>query len=634
MQVDMAPFGEILGVGPMGINVYSCNYESIDRKKFKDRDAFKNFEGDVYLGYKWQCVELARRWVYKTSGLVFGDIPMAYDIFRLNKMVDPHTKEEFSLFSFPNGSKRLPEPGCLLIWDKGGEFEMTGHVAVVTEVLENKIKIIEQNVLDRPWKPGQDCSRELSLLKDQDDGYWIECNLPHSNILGWVVQTEDSQYSLKDNQIDKTLFSIKMTEIPPKKSSSSWLNIAKKDERAYVEMMGGQKMTSNKEDERKYFCISKSAERELIRATNELHMMFMHATDYVIHNPNLLSKFCIPKVVWPKLFDSWQNRRNQMLTGRFDFSMSKRGLKVYEYNADSSSCYMETGKVQIRWSEHFGVDVGQCTGKDLQKNISETAKELFEDESAVVHLLFDDEPEEKYHTLFFKNAFENAGLNCKEVEGIEEFEWGKDHSIVDKEGTKVSYIWKTWAWETVLDQIREECEADIDFDEMIKRRKNGLVKPRLIDILLNPEIKVTEPFWTIIPSNKSILPVLSELFPNHPYILKSSFKKSSFKNEKIVIKPISGRCGLDIVIEGDDGQTLDKTKGRFSKKDRIFQKYFPLPKIDRKYVQLSTFSVNGQYSGACARYDYKKILTSQSDLLALRIIDDVVHKKFDSVLGP
>ncbi len=55
--------------------------------------------------------------------------------------------------------------------------------------------------------------------------------------------------------------------------------------------------------------------------------------------------FDIPKILWPRLRLSWQRRRHHMITGRMDFCMDERGLKVYEYNADSASCHTEAGLI-------------------------------------------------------------------------------------------------------------------------------------------------------------------------------------------------------------------------------------------------------------------------------------------------
>lgn len=44
-----------------------------------------------------------------------------------------------------------------------------------------------------------------------------------------------------------------------------------------------------------YYTITESAEQELIKATNELHLMYLHATDKVLKDDNLLALFDIPK---------------------------------------------------------------------------------------------------------------------------------------------------------------------------------------------------------------------------------------------------------------------------------------------------------------------------------------------------
>ena len=77
-----------------------------------------------------------------------------------------------------------------------------------------------------------------------------------------------------------------------------------------------------------YYTITESAEQELIKATNELHLMYLHATDKVLKDDNLLALFDIPKILWPRLRLSWQRRRHHMITGRMDFCMDERGLKV------------------------------------------------------------------------------------------------------------------------------------------------------------------------------------------------------------------------------------------------------------------------------------------------------------------
>ncbi|MGU0055757.1 CHAP domain-containing protein [Enterobacter hormaechei] len=56
-------------------------------------------------------------------------------------------RQYLPLQAFANGSKRAPQAGALLIWQKGGEFHETGHVAVITQLLDDRVRIAEQNVI-------------------------------------------------------------------------------------------------------------------------------------------------------------------------------------------------------------------------------------------------------------------------------------------------------------------------------------------------------------------------------------------------------------------------------------------------------------------------------------------------------
>jgi glutathionylspermidine amidase/synthetase len=128
------------------VPVYSSDYATADRTDYPTRQSYRSRVDGVYMGHKWQCVELARRWLYVNKGCVFDDISMAYDIFRLRHVRVVRDGTLLPLKSFRNGSKRLPEPGALLIWNEGGEFDVTGHVAVVTELLADRVRCIEQSV--------------------------------------------------------------------------------------------------------------------------------------------------------------------------------------------------------------------------------------------------------------------------------------------------------------------------------------------------------------------------------------------------------------------------------------------------------------------------------------------------------
>jgi len=219
-------------------------------------------------------------------------------------------------------------------------------------------------------------------------------------------------------------------------------------------------------------------------------------------------------------------------------------------------------------------------------------------------------------------------MQVKIVTGVSDLHWDNGN-IVDSDNIPIKRVWKTWAWETVLDQIRNEIEdrdaVDIDL--------NSSASPRLADVLLRASVIVNEPFWTLIPSNKAILPVIWILFGDRPYLLNSQFELTEelLKNG-YVEKPIVGRCGENIIITGTD-DVIDKTEGRFGNRPRIYQSLFRLPEIDQLNVQLCTFSAAGSFAGACVRVDRSLVIRGESDVMPLRIVSDAEYRRIKKTLG-
>ncbi|MGD1878878.1 MAG: bifunctional glutathionylspermidine amidase/synthase [Kiloniellaceae bacterium] len=617
-----ATFGTLLGTAPGAVAVYSSDYPSADPADLPNREAYRSYVDGEFMGYKWQCVELARRWLYVNRGYVFDDIAMAYDIFRLRDVKVVADGNRLPLKSFRNGARRPPEVGSLLIWNEGGDFDVTGHVAVVTEVLADRIRFVEQNVEDKVWPAGQGFSRELTFTTAADGGTWIDSSAADAGSLGWVIQTDDPTHAEVIADPAPRLFNIQAHELPRRREAApAWLDASQPDEAAYIAMMGGHKLASDEADQHRYYCVSRSAMTEVKRATNELHAMFMHATNYALRDDALLRRFNLPPALWPRIHQSWDNRRNEMVTGRFDFTLSERGLKVYEYNCDSASCHMETGKVQGLWARYFGCDAGSDAGEPLYDELVDAWKESAVD--GVLHIMQDRDLEETYHAYFMKRAAEEAGIACKIVRGVADLKWGEDGVVTDADGMPINWVWKTWAWEPALDQIRDQISEDEESLRLHKTIDRATTPPRLVDVLLRPEVMVFEPLWTLIPSNKAILPILWMLYPNHPYLLNTQFDLSDdLAGKGYVAKPIVGRCGENISIYDRNNELVSETEGNFAERDYIYQELFRLPKVDGANVQLCSFSVAGTFAGACVRIDPTAIITTASDILPLRVVAD------------
>lgn len=625
-QISRAPFGTQLGLGPGKIAIYSSNYATIDERVSPKRHAFRHYVDGIFMGYKWQCVELARRYLYLTKGYIFDDVAMAYDIFRLKSVRSTQDGKVLPLKSFNNGALRPPEPGALLIWNEGGEFRVTGHVAIVTEITSNAIRIIEQNVDDAIWPEGQNYSRELKLTRCANGGYWVTCTFLDTSILGWVLQTEEKLYSMVEPRSKPKLFKPQMRRIPVPPDTLPGPLPANALELAYAETMGGVLALSDQPQDRDCFiALSETAHREIKHATNELHAMFMHATDFVLENDALLKKFNLPPALWPRIHRSWDNRRNEMITGRFDFAVTEQGIKVYEYNSDSASCHLECGWIQSRWADHLHCAVGRSAGEHLFESLVHAWERV--ELTPLLHIMQDRNEEETYHALYMKLAMERAGLACKILQGVEDLAWDHQGYVIDAEGVEVKWVWKTWAWETALDKLREELgDSDVllcePLADKLKRR------PGLADVLLREGVMVFEPLWTLIPSNKAILPVLWQLYPDHPYLLESYFELTEdLRTKGYVVKPIVGRCGANISLYDRKDNLIASTHGQFAHHDNIYQELFALPKIGDRHIQIGAFTAAGTLAGLCARVDSSPVIRSDSDFLALRVVTDEEFSK-------
>ncbi len=613
-------FGTVLGLAPGGVPVYSSDYATADANEFPNRQAYRSFVDGIFMGYKWQCVEFVRRWLYINKQYVFDDIPMAYDIFRLRTVKKLSDNTLLPLYSFKNGSRRRPEPGCLLIWEPVGEFAITGHVAIVTEVHDEYLRFADQNDENQVWPEGQDYSRQLKATLTEDGRYRIEAEPNNVSILGWVIQTDDPTDAEEINELDKKIFRPLMDSVPDNgQADAAWIDTSDPAGAAYA-ASSGHTLVSHAGNAHKYFCLSETAYSELQRATNELHHFFMRATEYVLKDDQLLQHFNIPTTLWPRIRSSWNNRKNSMITGRFDFSISENGLKVYEYNADSASCYFEAARLQTEWANHFGCTIGSSPGEKLFASLVQAWKAR--DIKDILHIMQDFDDEETYHALFMKSAMEEAGIVVKILHGVADLHW-RNESIVDADNIPIKRVWKTWAWETALDQIRHEMEDH----QPAKNAVEASSPPRLVDVLLRPDVMVNEPLWTVIPSNKAILPVIWTLFPDHPYLLNSQFELTeSLLQSGYVEKPIVGRSGENIIITHTD-DIIDSTEGRFGNRQRIFQSLFRLPQIDSMNVQVCSFAVAGSFAGACVRVDPSLVIRGGSDVMPLRIVADDEYRR-------
>ena len=116
-------------------------------------------------------------------------------------------------------------------------------------------------------------------------------------------------------------------------------------------------------------------------------------------------------------------------------------------------------------------------------------------------------------------------------------------------------------------------------------------------------VRWLEPAWKSIISNKALLPLLWEMFPDHPNLLPAYFAEDDHPQmDKFVVKPIFSREGANISIV-ENGKTIEQVEGPYGEEGMIVQQFHPLPKFGDSYMLIGSWLINDQPAGIGIRED-------------------------------
>lgn len=136
----------------------------------------RNTTEDGYnIGLKYQCVEFVKRYYYEyyhhKMPNSYGHAVSFYD----KSLKDGTLNPDRDLIQFSNPSKSKPQVGDLIVMD-ASSLNGYGHVAIISEVLDKEVQIIQQN-------PGASASSRAWFRLDEINGVY---NIENDRILGWL----------------------------------------------------------------------------------------------------------------------------------------------------------------------------------------------------------------------------------------------------------------------------------------------------------------------------------------------------------------------------------------------------------------------------------------------------------------
>ncbi len=330
--------------------------------------------------------------------------------------------------------------------------------------------------------------------------------------------------------------------------------------------------------------------------------MCLEAVGKVVGDETWLTRFQIPEQHWDFIASSWR-KREPSLYSRLDLAYNGTGpAKLLENNADTPTSLYETGFWQWLWLEDKLKSEELPSNTDQFNSLQDKLIQWFQSYSKQYQI-------KQMHFACCKETIEDRGTvqylqDCAQAAGIdtdfvyvEDVGISEDQYFTDLNDHVISSMFKLYPWEFML---REDFATHLE----------------------QAQVNWVEPPWKAILSNKAILPLLWQMYPNHPNLLPAYFEDDAGRAElrQYVKKPIFAREGANVKIVSDD-KVLAETDGPYGEEGFIYQAYSPLPQFDDRFALIGSWLVNDEPAGISVREDFQ-IVTQDLSRYVPHIICD------------
>lgn len=319
-------------------------------------------------------------------------------------------------------------------------------------------------------------------------------------------------------------------------------------------------------------------------ATVQIQEMCLEAVAHIIKK-GLWSRFFIPLYYAPLIEKSWKEDACSFY-GRFDLSFNDGAIKLIEFNADTPTGLLEASVIQWYWLQEYNKNFDQFNSIH-EKLVSHmgVCKSYFPDN--LLHFTAVRDHTEDFMTVkYLEDCAVQAGLQTRFLY-VDEISSDMQNRFCDPEGRPIDSIFKLYPWEWLFQE---------EFGQYLPLQQNW-------------EINWVEPAWKAILSNKMLLVILHELFPDSPYILPARFNQKL--SGSYVRKPIFSREGANITIIKND-VVLEETGGEYGAEGFIYQEYTELPNYSGNVPVIGSWLIGGVPAGMGIRESSGLVTTNTS----------------------
>lgn len=328
-------------------------------------------------------------------------------------------------------------------------------------------------------------------------------------------------------------------------------------------------------DESAYYRLSSHEVALLEASANAVHQLYLEAAQAVISR-GWWDRLAIPHIAVPAILASWE-RDDFSLYGRFDFAFDGDGPpKLLEYNADTPTALIEASVAQWFWLQDCFPEADQFNS--IHERLIDAWKRSGIQRLSCCSVL--EHPEDEQTVRYLQDTAIQAGCEASTI-GIEQIGWHSERRrFVDLNDAPIDVAFKLYPWEWL-------------WHEQFGQH------------LVDSGTQFVEPVWKMLVSNKGLLPILWELFPEHPNLL-AAFDSPEPLAGNYVRKPMLGREGQNVSwIER--GRELEKTTGEYGGEGFVYQALAGCRPLDGNWPIAGVWMIDQEAAGVGFREDQRRI---------------------------
>jgi glutathionylspermidine synthase len=308
--------------------------------------------------------------------------------------------------------------------------------------------------------------------------------------------------------------------------------------------------------------------------------------------------------------------REESLWGRMDFSYSNGALKLLEFNFDGAISLYEASVFQRLWLDQliekgtFDENTGQVNA--IHTSLIAAFDRLIPADGTVHFTSLGMSTEEDETIKYLQSCAMLAGKHTQylKVKSLGHTDAGM---LVDLNKAPIKQLVKLYPWELLF---REDTKI---------AEQTG--KSVLLPLVEKQSVHFIEPAWKSLLSNKGVLSIMYELFPDCPYLLPAALEGSEaaaeLKKHPYAKKPLFGMQGVSVsLVYPDDPLMSTAIPGEYGREGFVIQQLHPLPTYQDYHVLLGSWVVAGKPAGLGMRADRSAITTGTHCLFVPHIVED------------